>query len=213
LAKKDIKMISNSTIRKTKTLYFSTKYTFFCVFYCCFTALLFSQKTTNSVYIATNTNVFGIENSYIKKIEKKQITLSIKENTAYSGLNTLKNTRLVFFIRNTNSYKINTVTKTSQLQTKPNSSKTPCCFKQTDENPYSYRWWHAKLAVISLVTGQQKNNKRNFFLTISKFKTGASALETVLQNTKKKYYHNQTTVITYGCWLENTFARPPPQRS
>jgi hypothetical protein len=94
LPNKVFNLIYNSTSKKIKKTYFTTTYAFFCVFYCCFTAFLFSQNTTNSVYIDTNTNVFGAQNIYSKKIEKKKITLYIKENTGYYGLNTLKNTRL-----------------------------------------------------------------------------------------------------------------------
>jgi hypothetical protein len=203
----------NPINKTTQTTYFTPEYAFFCVFYCCFTTLLFSQNTSNSVCIATHTTVFGAENIYSKKIEKKQITLYLKENTGYYGLNTLKNIRLVFFNKNNKSYKINTVVKTSQFRTNLNSSKTHCCFKQTDENPYSYRCWHAKLVVISLVTRQQKNTNRKKQFTVSKCKAVTSALETAFQNTKKQYYPTKTTVRISGCWLENTYARPPPQRS
>jgi hypothetical protein len=134
----------STPIIKTQTTYFTAKYAFFCVFYCCFTAFLFSQNTTNSVYIDTNTNVFGAQNIYSEKIEKKQITLYLKENTVYYGLNTLKNTRLVFFNRNTQSYIKKSVVKTSQLQTNHNSSNTPRYFKQTNKNPYSNTWWYGK---------------------------------------------------------------------
>jgi hypothetical protein len=208
--KKAFKMISHSTRQKPC---FAAKYAFFCVFYCCFTAFLFSQNTTNSVYIATDTPVFGSQNIYSKKIKKKLATGYIKENTRYYGLNTLKNTRLLFFNRNTKSYIRKSVAKTSQFQTNANASNPLRYFKQADKNPYSNRWRYGKLAVISLVTGEQKNTKREFFLTIFKGKAGASALERAVQNTKKQSYPNQTTIRTSGCWLENTFARHPPQRS
>jgi hypothetical protein len=203
----------NPVNKTTQTTYFTTEYAFFCVFYCCFTTLLFSQNTTNSVYIATHTSVFGIENSYIKKIEKKQITLYLKENTGYYGLNTLKNTRLLFFNRNTKSYKINTVAKTSQFRTNTNSSHTNRCFKQTDKNPYSNRWLHGKLVVISLVTGQQKNTNRKKQFRVSKFKAVASALETRLKIKKNQTYPTTTLVRSSICWFVNTYAKPPPQRT
>jgi hypothetical protein len=192
---------------------FTAKYAFFCVFYCCFTAFLFSQDTTNSVYIATHTAVFGTENRCSKKIEKKQITLYIKENTGYYGLNTVKNTRLVFFNRNTQSYIKKSVVKTSQFQTNHNSSKTPRYFKQADKNPYSNRWWYGKLVAVSLVTAQQKNTNRKKLFTVSKFKAATNALETTLKITKHQTYPTTTPLRTSICWLVNTYAKPPPQRS
>jgi hypothetical protein len=174
--------------------------------------LLFSQKTTKSFYFAANTNVFGIENSYIKKTEKKQITLYLKENTAYYGLNTLKNTRLLFFNRNTKSYIKKSVVKTSQFQTNHNSSNTPCCFKQTNKNPYSNRWWYGKLVAVSLVTAQQKNTNRKKLFTVSKFKAATNALETTLKITKNQTYPTTTPLRTSIRWLVTTYAKPPPHK-
>jgi hypothetical protein len=186
---------------------------FFVSLYCCFTALLFSQNPTNSVYVATNTSVFGIENSFIKKIEKKQITLYLKENTGYYGLNALKNTRLLFFTSNTLSYKISTIANTSQLQTHRSFSKTPQRFSSSHKNPYSIIFGYNNRLFISLTRSHRRNPKRKKAFTVSKCKAAISVLETALQNTKKQYYPTKTIVSTSICWLVNTYANPPPQRS
>lgn len=80
-------------------------YAFFCIFYFCFTAILLSQNTTNSFYVANTTPVFGLENSYNKKTEKKLATLYLKDNTVFVSLDKLTNTTLVFLSPKKNLYK------------------------------------------------------------------------------------------------------------
>ena len=202
--------------KKPKIPYFTTKYAFFCVFYFCFTALLFSQNTRNSFYVAANTIVLGTQNIHIKQLEKKQIAVYLTKNTLSYGLDNLTNTRLFFRTLNKKPYKKNAtkaLLKTRKTQAKSNTSNTHLRFSPRPNNPYSNTLGHGSNGFIALVTGQQKNTKRKNKGAVSKFTAADTTLKIRLKSTKKQPYPTTNTVLSSVSWFLSIYSRPPPKIS
>jgi hypothetical protein len=208
--------MSKLTYKRTKTTYFTPKYAFFCAFYFCFTALLFSQNTSNNFYVANNTTVFGTQKIHIKPIEKKPIAIYLTESTLSFGLEKLTNTKLVYRTPTLKTYKKNAtkvLSKTKKAKTTGNFSNTQLRFRQTDKNPYANTLGYGSNGVVSLITGQQKNTKRKNKGVVSKFNAAACTLKITLQSTKKQTYPTTNTVPSSVTWFLTLYSRPPPQIS